>query len=186
MCFYHILHFPGYICCIFRFVACSKPSALKNCLSYFLASISYSHLQSVRSKIIVIFPLSVSHQSQSQDNVEMVVDEGYDVLLGQQVPQLDPGGQLQHHLHFDQQLAHGMDVEAMDLDPADVSLMKSSDEQEYDIRDVVREGHEKADPSQFELLKVLGEGSFGKVFLVRKIVGKDAGTMYAMKVSFFC
>ncbi|KAJ8964726.1 hypothetical protein NQ317_017616 [Molorchus minor] len=32
------------------------------------------------------------------------------------------------------------------------------------------------------LLKVLGEGSFGKVFLVRKVVGTDAGTMYAMKV----
>lgn len=27
----------------------------------------------------------------------------------------------------------------------------------------VKEGHEKADPSQFELLKVLGQGSFGKV-----------------------
>lgn len=47
---------------------------------------------------------------------------------------------------------------------------------------VAREGLEKAEPSQFELLKVLGEGSFGKVFLVRKIVGNDAGTLYAMKV----
>uniref|UniRef100_A0A182RNN3 Non-specific serine/threonine protein kinase n=1 Tax=Anopheles funestus TaxID=62324 RepID=A0A182RNN3_ANOFN len=58
----------------------------------------------------------------------------------------------------------------------------SSDEHEIDIKDIIREGHEKADPSQFELLKVLGEGSFGKVFLVRKIVGIDAGTLYAMKV----
>uniref|UniRef100_A0AAG5CT25 non-specific serine/threonine protein kinase n=1 Tax=Anopheles atroparvus TaxID=41427 RepID=A0AAG5CT25_ANOAO len=57
-----------------------------------------------------------------------------------------------------------------------------SDEHEIDIKDIIREGHEKADPSQFELLKVLGEGSFGKVFLVRKIVGIDAGTLYAMKV----
>nr|XP_040229728.2 ribosomal protein S6 kinase 2 beta-like isoform X1 [Anopheles coluzzii] len=56
------------------------------------------------------------------------------------------------------------------------------DEHEIDIKDIIREGHEKADPSQFELLKVLGEGSFGKVFLVRKIVGIDAGTLYAMKV----
>lgn len=46
----------------------------------------------------------------------------------------------------------------------------------------MRHGHEKADPSQFELLKVLGEGSFGKVFLVRKVVGSDGGTLYAMKV----
>lgn len=57
------------------------------------------------------------------------------------------------------------------------------DEHEIELKDVVKEGHDKADPSQFELLKVLGEGSFGKVFLVRKIVGKDAGVLYAMKVS---
>uniref|UniRef100_A0A7N4NK00 non-specific serine/threonine protein kinase n=1 Tax=Sarcophilus harrisii TaxID=9305 RepID=A0A7N4NK00_SARHA len=46
----------------------------------------------------------------------------------------------------------------------------------------VKEGFEKADPSQFELLKVLGQGSYGKVFLVRKIKGSDAGQLYAMKV----
>ena len=57
-------------------------------------------------------------------------------------------------------------------------------EREYELKDVVKEGHDKADPSQFELLKVLGEGSFGRVFLVRKIVGKDSGCLYAMKVSF--
>uniref|UniRef100_A0A2A4K9Z0 Ribosomal protein S6 kinase n=1 Tax=Heliothis virescens TaxID=7102 RepID=A0A2A4K9Z0_HELVI len=57
-----------------------------------------------------------------------------------------------------------------------------SEEREVEIQDVVKEGHDKADPSQFELLKVLGEGSFGKVFLVRKVTGADAGTLYAMKV----
>ncbi|XP_069749740.1 ribosomal protein S6 kinase alpha-6 isoform X1 [Narcine bancroftii] len=46
----------------------------------------------------------------------------------------------------------------------------------------VKEGCERADPTQFELLKVLGQGSFGKVFLVRKAVGPDAGQLYAMKV----
>lgn len=56
-------------------------------------------------------------------------------------------------------------------------------EREIELQDVVKEGHEKADPSQFELLKVLGEGSFGKVFLARKITGPDTGTLYAMKVS---
>jgi len=40
----------------------------------------------------------------------------------------------------------------------------------------------KAEPSHFELLKVLGQGSFGKVFMVRKVVGADKGTIYAMKV----
>ncbi|XP_024085925.1 ribosomal protein S6 kinase 2 beta-like isoform X2 [Cimex lectularius] len=55
-------------------------------------------------------------------------------------------------------------------------------EHEYELKDVVKEGHDRADPSQFELLKVLGQGSFGKVFLVKKIVGADSGTLYAMKV----
>ncbi|XP_018592886.1 ribosomal protein S6 kinase alpha-6-like isoform X4 [Scleropages formosus] len=53
---------------------------------------------------------------------------------------------------------------------------------EIPITHHVKEGCEKADPSQFELLKVLGQGSFGKVFLVRKVKGPDAGQLYAMKV----
>uniref|UniRef100_A0A668AWZ8 Ribosomal protein S6 kinase, polypeptide 4 n=1 Tax=Myripristis murdjan TaxID=586833 RepID=A0A668AWZ8_9TELE len=34
----------------------------------------------------------------------------------------------------------------------------------------------------FELLKVLGTGAYGKVFLVRKNSGHDEGQLYAMKV----
>ncbi|XP_067277543.1 ribosomal protein S6 kinase alpha-2 isoform X1 [Pseudorasbora parva] len=65
------------------------------------------------------------------------------------------------------------------------SLCKLEDDsilKEFDISDHVKEGFEKADPSQFELLKVLGQGSYGKVFLVRKIKGSDTGQLYAMKV----
>lgn len=40
----------------------------------------------------------------------------------------------------------------------------------------------KASAAQFELLKVLGQGSFGKVFLARKIEGSDSGNLYAIKV----
>jgi len=53
---------------------------------------------------------------------------------------------------------------------------------EFDVTDVTKEGCEKASSDQFDLLRVLGQGSFGKVFLVRKIRGKDAGSLYAMKV----
>ncbi|XP_035012492.2 ribosomal protein S6 kinase alpha-2 isoform X2 [Hippoglossus stenolepis] len=59
----------------------------------------------------------------------------------------------------------------------DESILK-----EIDISHHVKEGCEKADPSQFQLLKVLGQGSYGKVFLVRKIRGVDRGQLYAMKV----
>ncbi|KAA3679818.1 ribosomal protein S6 kinase alpha-1/2/3/6 [Paragonimus westermani] len=41
---------------------------------------------------------------------------------------------------------------------------------------------QRIEPSHFQLLRVLGQGSFGKVFLVRKRVGADAGTLFAMKV----
>uniref|UniRef100_A0A673J7V9 Ribosomal protein S6 kinase n=1 Tax=Sinocyclocheilus rhinocerous TaxID=307959 RepID=A0A673J7V9_9TELE len=53
---------------------------------------------------------------------------------------------------------------------------------EISITHHVKEGSEKADPQQFELQKVLGQGSFGKVFLVKKTTGPDAGQLYAMKV----
>lgn len=44
------------------------------------------------------------------------------------------------------------------LFPQDDSILK-----EIDISHHVKEGCEKADPSQFQLLKVLGQGSYGKV-----------------------
>uniref|UniRef100_A0AAY4A9W6 non-specific serine/threonine protein kinase n=1 Tax=Denticeps clupeoides TaxID=299321 RepID=A0AAY4A9W6_9TELE len=53
---------------------------------------------------------------------------------------------------------------------------------EINITHVVKEGAEKADASHFELLKVLGQGSFGKVFLVRKVTPPDTNQLYAMKV----
>ena len=40
----------------------------------------------------------------------------------------------------------------------------------------------KVGPEDFELLSVLGTGGYGKVFLVRKVVGPDKGCLYAMKV----
>ncbi|XP_064008100.1 ribosomal protein S6 kinase alpha-3 isoform X3 [Pogoniulus pusillus] len=68
-----------------------------------------------------------------------------------------------------------------------LALRVRSGREEGNIKEIaithhVKEGHEKADPSQFELLKVLGQGSFGKVFLVKKISGSDARQLYAMKV----
>ncbi|XP_070233120.1 ribosomal protein S6 kinase alpha-2 isoform X4 [Bos mutus] len=62
------------------------------------------------------------------------------------------------------------------------ALLEEGIVKEIDISHHVKAGFEKADPSQFELLKVLGQGSYGKVFLVRKVKGSDAGQLYAMKV----
>lgn len=41
---------------------------------------------------------------------------------------------------------------------------------------------QKVSQSDFHLVKVIGKGSFGKVYLVRKLSGQDSGTYYAMKV----
>jgi p70 ribosomal S6 kinase len=46
----------------------------------------------------------------------------------------------------------------------------------------VNPGQPKASPQDFELLKLLGKGGYGKVFLVRKTSGQDSGKIFAMKV----
>ncbi|ELT94418.1 hypothetical protein CAPTEDRAFT_229226 [Capitella teleta] len=53
---------------------------------------------------------------------------------------------------------------------------------EIEVTDMMKKSSERVDASMFELLKVLGQGSFGKVFLVRKVKGDDVGNLYAMKV----
>ncbi|XP_065346677.1 ribosomal protein S6 kinase alpha-5-like isoform X1 [Cloeon dipterum] len=52
----------------------------------------------------------------------------------------------------------------------------------HEITHVNLTGRGRVGPSDFELLKVLGTGAYGKVFLVRKVGGKDSGSLYAMKV----
>ncbi|CAM9130298.1 unnamed protein product, partial [Lampetra fluviatilis] len=37
-------------------------------------------------------------------------------------------------------------------------------------------------PDAFQLLRVLGQGAYGKVFQVRKVLGADSGKIFAMKV----
>eukprot|EP00730_Choanoeca_flexa_P018218 TRINITY_DN8852_c0_g1_i3.p1 TRINITY_DN8852_c0_g1~~TRINITY_DN8852_c0_g1_i3.p1 ORF type:complete len:751 (+),score=213.94 TRINITY_DN8852_c0_g1_i3:120-2372(+) len=60
---------------------------------------------------------------------------------------------------------------------------EGQDGHEVEIGNVNLTGsNDHVDRSNFDLLKVLGQGSFGKVFLVRKKDGQDQGTLFAMKV----
>ncbi|CAL8273341.1 unnamed protein product [Merluccius merluccius] len=53
----------------------------------------------------------------------------------------------------------------------------------HELRNANLTGHvERVGIENFELLKVLGTGAYGKVFLVRKVSGHDTGKLYAMKV----
>lgn len=53
---------------------------------------------------------------------------------------------------------------------------------EIDLSSVTKPDHPHPDCSQFMPLKLLGCGSFAKVFLVKKLVGPDTGSLYAMKI----
>ncbi|XP_041089769.1 ribosomal protein S6 kinase alpha-1 isoform X2 [Polyodon spathula] len=74
------------------------------------------------------------------------------------------------------------DITWVEKDFANIAATDDGVIKEINITHHVKEGSEKADPSQFELLKVLGQGSFGKVFLVRKTTPPDDKQLYAMKV----
>lgn len=51
----------------------------------------------------------------------------------------------------------------LDMNIICIFFLQDEGVKEIPITHHVKEGYEKADPAQFELLKVLGQGSFGKV-----------------------
>ncbi|XP_019848649.1 PREDICTED: ribosomal protein S6 kinase alpha-3 [Amphimedon queenslandica] len=90
-------------------------------------------------------------------------------------------------MKFKEEEVNSQEVEDMVTDQQQAGApggpSSNSTETEINLAHAVERGSlPKADPSQFELVKVLGQGSFGKVFLVRRLVGHDAGKLYAMKV----
>ncbi|VEN59683.1 unnamed protein product, partial [Callosobruchus maculatus] len=91
------------------------------------------------------------------------------------------------------------DVETVEVDDSDdaIEIEEDAYDQNPNINEIVNSdgvetvqlteqnvnpGQEKTGPQDFELRKVLGKGGYGKVFQVKKITGKDANTVFAMKV----
>lgn len=56
------------------------------------------------------------------------------------------------------------------------------DFEELDLSHVTKPDHPHPDCTQFMPIKLLGCGSFAKVFLVKKLLGPDSGSLYAMKI----
>ncbi|CAJ0578817.1 unnamed protein product, partial [Mesorhabditis spiculigera] len=69
--------------------------------------------------------------------------------------------------------------------PPSSSYMEAPNMEAIDIGSVtssVNPGGVRVGPQDFELLKVLGKGGYGKVFQVRKLTGTDKTKIFAMKV----
>jgi len=75
------------------------------------------------------------------------------------------------------------DVEQNFLENGPNFDMMSDDVETLELdENTVNPGEPKAQPKDFELLRLLGKGGYGKVFLVKKICGKDCDKVFAMKV----
>ncbi|ESN95566.1 hypothetical protein HELRODRAFT_193541 [Helobdella robusta] len=63
------------------------------------------------------------------------------------------------------------------------AYLQNGDLETVELTDrIVNVGQPKAKPEDFKLLKLLGKGGYGKVFLVRKTEGENTGELFAMKV----
>jgi len=87
----------------------------------------------------------------------------------------------------DEELFDTGDVQTEDLvGPGPGYNMRYGDSSEIETLELteytMNPGQPKTGPQDFELLKLLGKGGYGKVFLVRKIHGQDHGQIFAMKV----
>lgn len=146
-------------------------------------------LSLVYTNPFILPPIIPTHQQVPNEDHEMVVDESYEQLgtnhplyANTHITSSTGGGVGKGLVDGAIGVSGGSGDECGSVTTEEMDEFSHMKEREYELKDVVKEGHDKADPSQFELLRVLGEGSFGKVFLVRKIVGQDSGTLYAMKV----
>ncbi|XP_070181846.1 ribosomal protein S6 kinase alpha-5-like isoform X2 [Littorina saxatilis] len=68
-------------------------------------------------------------------------------------------------------------------EPSASADMASEEEEtvRLELKDVNMRGKDRVSMNDFQLLRVLGTGAYGKVFLTRKVTGPDNGKLYALK-----
>ncbi|RWS26508.1 Ribosomal protein S6 kinase 2 alpha-like protein [Leptotrombidium deliense] len=113
---------------------------------------------------------------------EKDLKNGEQVLSATPSPDETPPQETEEVLHSHPPLSTSVDLCVSLPQNNRMEIESDSQVREIEVKSVTKEGHPNADASQFALLRVLGEGSFGKVFLVKKIAGPDTGCLYAMKV----
>lgn len=92
-------------------------------------------------------------------------------------------------LTSDQQADYGIQFDGMDDNELDVEAEDSAAATEDSVDDRIELTAETVNPTgvklrqdHFEIMSLIGQGGYGKVFQVRKLIGYDQGQIFAMKV----
>jgi hypothetical protein len=87
---------------------------------------------------------------------------------------------LENGIHTIDQHKHNKDERNVDMNQQ--SQQGQEEKEELCINETTVNPGCKVGPVDFDLLKVLGKGGYGKVFQVKKTTGNDKHKLYAMKV----
>ncbi|XP_041768748.1 uncharacterized protein LOC121591817 [Anopheles merus] len=132
------------------------------------------------------------HQATEEDEEEEEEDDDDDVIIQDEVIDVDEHDekrQLQHARHKEQQQQqqqNGTDASKRQDSPvtqtqADIDELEMIKISAINTK-VQLNDRDKVSLEDFELLKVLGTGAYGTVYLVQKLTGVDKDKIYAMKV----
>ncbi|KAK6739809.1 hypothetical protein RB195_008356 [Necator americanus] len=105
----------------------------------------------------------------------------FDIELDGGEPHRFDGGAQQEEMEDDQMYSNVADG-VISAPPPSSSYMEDPMVEAIDLSCIAVNQGVKVGPKDFELLKVLGKGGYGKVFQVKKTTGSDKGKIFAMKV----
>uniref|UniRef100_A0A158PBX3 Ribosomal protein S6 kinase n=1 Tax=Angiostrongylus cantonensis TaxID=6313 RepID=A0A158PBX3_ANGCA len=105
----------------------------------------------------------------------------FDIELDGGESQRSDGGALQEEMEDDQMYRDVADGVITDAPPSS-SFTQDPMVEAIDLSCITVNQGVRVGPKDFELLKVLGKGGYGKVFQVKKTTGSDKGKIFAMKV----
>ncbi|WKX99607.1 hypothetical protein Q1695_014468 [Nippostrongylus brasiliensis] len=105
----------------------------------------------------------------------------FDIELDGNEPHRYDGGAMQEEMEDDQMYSNVADG-VISAPPPSSSYIQDPMVEAIDLSCIAVNQGVRVGPKDFELLKVLGKGGYGKVFQVKKTTGSDKGKIFAMKV----